>query len=181
MAKQICRGIEKIDTCSAVLRTVPDLSSQTEAIAPSVPNQGPPYVRLNDLNECSGIALGSPTRFGNMAAPLKYFWDTSASEWASGALVDKPGIVFTSSSSMHGGQETTLLSMMLPLFHHGVILMGIPYTQGQLHTTTSGGTPYGASHVAAGKNPEKLSDDEKFLCQFQGERLATICLRLNTQ
>jgi NAD(P)H dehydrogenase (quinone) len=172
MARLIARGIEEVPGMQARLRTVPPVSTVCEATADSVPDSGPPYVTLADLRECSGLALGSPTRFGNMAAPLKYFLDSSSSEWLSGAMSGKPACVFTSSSSLHGGQETTLLSMMLPLLHHGMVLLGIPYSETDLFKTSTGGTPYGASHVAGLDSTRPLSDEEKRLCRAQGRRLA---------
>src|SRR5579872_4636299 len=155
MAQYVARGIESVSGVEARLRTVPPVSPTTEATAPSVPDSGAPYVTLEDLKQCDGLVLGSPTRFGNMAAPLKYFLDTTSSLWLSGSLVNKPAGVFSSTSSLHGGQETTLMSMMLPLMHLGFVLVGIPYTEPDLNTTTSGGTPYGATHAAGtqGKNP----------------------------
>lgn len=172
MARHIARGIELVEGMSARLRTVPAVSTECESIAPAVPESGAPYASIKDLQECIGLALGSPTRFGNMAAPLKYFIDTTSAIWLSGDLVNKPATVFTSTSTMHGGQESTCLSMMLPLLHHGMILLGIPYTQIELSKTQSGGTPYGSSHVAGGDNNRELTDDEIRLCQAQGKRLA---------
>lgn len=170
MARLIARGVESIDGCNAVLRTVPEISigREDETLAES----GDPFVELNDLSECSGLILGSPTRFGNMSAPLKYFIDDTSSLWMSGALAGKPAAVFTSSTSMHGGQESTLLSMMMPLLHHGMLICGIPYTESALSKTVSGGTPYGASHVAGVANNNPISDDEKNLCIALGKRLA---------
>jgi NAD(P)H dehydrogenase (quinone) len=179
MAQYIARGVESIPTMEAKIRTVPPVSPTTEATDPSVPESGAPYATLEDLKSCAGLALGSPTRFGNMAAPMKYFLDQTSSLWLSGSLVNKPATVFSSTSSMHGGQETTLLSMMLPLFHLGFIVMGIPYTESDLNNTQSGGTPYGASHTAgvSGKNP--ITEEEQRLCFAQGKRLAEIAMRLN--
>lgn len=179
MAKQIARGVEQISGIEARLRTVPAVSTDCEATAPAVPAEGAIYCTNDDLQHCAGLALGSPTRFGNMAAALKYFLDGTAGLWAAGALTNKPGAVFTSTSSLHGGQETTLLSMMLPLLHHGMLITGIPYTEEALHTTHTGGTPYGASHVANKENVN-LSEDESKLCQALGKRLATIALQLKT-
>ena len=176
MAQQIARGVEHISGIEARLRTVPAVSTDCEATAPAVPAEGAIYCTNDDLQHCAGLALGSPTRFGNMAAALKYFLDGTAGLWAAGALTNKPGAVFTSTSSLHGGQETTLLSMMLPLLHHGMLITGIPYTEEALHTTHTGGTPYGASHVANKENVN-LSDDEIKLCQALGKRLATIALQ----
>ena len=178
MAKQISRGIEEVAGMTARLRTVPAVSPNTKATADAVPTAGAPYVTLDDLQECSGMALGSPTRFGNMAAPLKYFLDTTSSLWLSGALAGKPASVFTSTSSMHGGQETTLLSMALPLIHHGMVLVGLPYTESDLASTQSGGTPYGASHLAGLDSKNPLTEEEKRLCKAQGKRLAEIAKKL---
>ena len=172
LAELIAQGIESVPGCDARLRTVPAVSPVAEATAPDVPADGAPYVELDDLKECAGIAVGSPTRFGNMAAAMKYFWNGTASEWLSGALAGKPACVFTSTGSLHGGQESTLLSMMIPLFHHGLMVLGLPYTQPELMTTSTGGTPYGASHWAGldGKHP--ISEDEKRLAIALGRRLA---------
>ncbi len=178
MAQQVARGIEKIPPMHARLRTVPEVSPMPERSANSVPASGPPYVTLDDLQQCAGLALGSPARFGNMAAPLKHFIDTTTALWLSGKLVGKPASVFTSSSSMHGGQETALISMMLPLMHHGMIIVGLPYSEGALGRTTTGGTPYGASHVAGMESNRPLSGDEKELCQALGARLATLARAL---
>lgn len=178
MAEYIARGIEQADGVRSRIRTVPPVSSTIEATENSIPEAGPLYVTLDDLKECAGIALGSPTRFGNMAAPLKYFLDSTASLWLSGALVNKPAAVFTSTASIHGGQESTLLSMMLPLMHHGAIIVGIPYTEKELVNTTSGGTPYGASHTAGIDGKTAITEDEKKLCIALGKRLATITKKL---
>ncbi|MES2884088.1 MAG: NAD(P)H:quinone oxidoreductase [Pseudomonadota bacterium] len=179
MARAIARGIESVQGCAARLRTVPPISATTEAVAPTEPDSGPPYCELDDLKECSGLVLGSPTRFGNMAAPLKYFLDSTSGLWMSGALIGKPAAVFTSTGSLHGGQETTLLSMMLPLLHHGMVLVGLPYSEPQLSTTTSGGTPYGASHHAGvGGAPKPPSSDELALAEALGRRVASIAVRL---
>ena len=178
MAQTIARGIEQVEGVTARLRTVPPVSALSEATAPAVPSVGPPYAELSDLEECAGVALGSPTRFGNMAAPLKYFLDSTAGLWLSGALAGKPAAVFTSTSSMHGGQETTLLTMMLPLLHHGMLLLGIPYTEPDLTATQSGGTPYGASHTAGPQSDLPLTDHEKRLCLALGARLATVASKL---
>lgn len=172
MAQQIGRGIEKVPDMQARLRTVPEVSPVNEAVAPAVPDTGAPYATLDDLKECVGLALGSPARFGHMAAPLKHFLDSSTPLWLSGGLIGKPAAVFTSSSTLHGGQETTLHAMMLPLLHHGMLLLGIPYTEPALTHTTTGGTPYGASHVAGSEGGRPLSEDEKALCQALGTRLA---------
>ncbi|WP_347331991.1 NAD(P)H:quinone oxidoreductase [Marinimicrobium locisalis] len=174
MAQQIARGVNRASGFEARLRTVPPVSAETEATAPAVPESGAPYATLDDLKHCSGLLLGSPTRFGNMAAPLKYFLDSTSSLWVNGDLIDKPAAVFTSTSSLHGGQEATLLSMMLPLLHQGMILVGQPYSEPALTRTRTGGTPYGASHWAAGPEPETLSEDEITLCQALGERLARL-------
>ncbi len=178
LARQVCRGIESVQGVSARLRTVPPVSASTEASENPVPEQGPPYASMDDLAECDGLALGSPTRFGNMAAPMKYFLDQSSGLWLKGALVDKPAGVFTSTSSLHGGQESTLLSMMLPLFHHGMILLGVPYTDGNLGKTRSGGTPYGPSAFAPGPGPSKLEKEEIAIARLLGQRLAQTALQL---
>lgn len=178
MAQQIARGIEQVSGMEARIRTVPAVSSDCEATAPAVPTEGAVYCTLDDLRDCSALALGSPTRFGNMAAAMKYFLDGTASLWASGALAGKPAAVFTSTSSLHGGQESTLLTMMLPLLHHGMLITGIPYTEEALHHTRTGGTPYGASHLAA-KDNTGLSNDETLLCQSLGKRLANITAKLS--
>jgi NAD(P)H dehydrogenase (quinone) len=178
LARQVCRGIESVPGVSARLRTVPPVSAATEASESAVPEQGPPYASMEDLAECDGLALGSPTRFGNMAAPMKYFLDQSSGLWLKGALVGKPAGVFTSSSSLHGGQESTLLSMMLPLFHHGMLLMGVPYSDGNLGKTRSGGTPYGPSAFAPGPGPSKLEEEESAIARLLGQRLAQTALKL---
>lgn len=178
MANQIARGIEKVKGVEARIRTVPAVSPTTEATQPPVPREGPPYATLEDLAGCIGLVLGSPTRFGNMAAPLKHFFDTTGPLWLSGALAGKPAAVFTSTGSMHGGQETTLISMMLPLLHHGMLIVGIPYTEEALNTTMSGGTPYGASHVAGPRHDRPLTAEEKKLCRALGERLARVAVAL---
>lgn len=178
MAEQVSRGVEKVTGIESRLRTVPAVSSNAEASEPSVPNDGPPYATLEDLQHCAGLVLGSPTRFGNMAAALKYFLDQTGGLWQSGALIDKPAACFTSTASLHGGQETTLTSMMLPLLHHGMIMVGLPYSEPALVETTSGGTPYGASHVAGGDNKRALTTDETTLCQALGKRVATLAMAL---
>jgi len=175
LARQICRGVESIAGMRARLRTVPPVTATTVAKDPAVPDDGPPYATQEDLAECAGLLLGSPTRFGNMAAPLKHFLDGTSGLWLSGALVGKPAAVFTSTQSLHGGQESTLLSMMLPLLHHGMYLVGIPYTERGLHETEGGGSPYGASHVARGG---ALSDIERDLGQALGRRVAALAQRL---
>jgi len=178
MARLIARGVEEESDMHAKLRTVPEVSSVCEAIEDAIPKAGAPYVSEADLRECSGLILGSPTRFGNMAAPLKYFLDTTSQLWMSGALIGKPASVFTSTSSLHGGQETTLLSMMLPLMHHGMLLLGVPYSETNLLHTSSGGTPYGASHLAGADSKLPLSDEEKQICRTQGRRMAALAVRL---
>lgn len=178
LARLIARGIDSVDGCRARLRTVPKVSTVCEATAAAVPDSGAPYVERQDLVECAGLAMGSPTRFGNMAAAMKYFLDGTAPEWMQGSLAGKPACVFTSSSSMHGGQESTLLSMMIPLLHHGMVLLGLPYSETGLSHTRSGGTPYGASHVAGSDNSATLSEDEKKLALAQGRRLAETALKL---
>lgn len=174
MAHEIAHGVEAVEGCAARLRTVPSVSAECEAVAPEVPETGPPYARLEDLRECSGLALGSPTRFGNMAAPLKHFLDGTSELWLAGTLAGKPAAVFTSTASLHGGQETTLLSMMLPLLHHGMVLLGLPYHERDLLATTTGGTPYGPSHVAGPRDEAPLSPEERRLCVALGRRLATL-------
>jgi NAD(P)H dehydrogenase (quinone) len=176
MANQIARGVEAVEGSEAVLRTVPDISSVCEKTAESIPLQGAIYATLADLKNCDGLALGSPTHFGNMAAPLKYFIDSTTETWFSGALIGKPASVFTSTGSLHGGQESTLLSMMLPLLHHGMLLLGLPYTESALRETTSGGTPYGPSHLS--QEQLGLTDHEKKLCVALGTRLAKTALLL---
>ena len=178
MAELIAEGIERVPGASARLRTVPKVAATTTIAEPSIPDAGAPYCELRDLEECAGLALGSPTRFGNMAAAMKYFLDGTASLWMSGALVGKPACVFTSTASLHGGQETTLLSMMLPLLHHGMLIMGLPYTQAELLATRTGGTPYGASHFAGAADDQPVSDAERALCIAQGKRLAEVAMRL---
>lgn len=178
MAQLVARGIEQVPGATARLRTVPQVAAVTERASPPVPDAGAPYVELADLAACAGLALGSPTRFGNMAAPLKAFWDTTSELWLKGALAGKPACVFTSTSTLHGGQETTLVSMMLPLLHHGMLILGVPYTEAELALTTSGGTPYGASHTAGMANDRAITDHEKKLCIAQGRRLAEVALKL---
>jgi NAD(P)H dehydrogenase (quinone) len=179
MARQIARGVDAVSGVQARLRTVPAVSAETEKTAPDVPADGPPYATHRDLRECSGLILGSPTRFGNVAAPLKYFLDSTSALWLSGDLAGKPAAVFTSTGTLHGGQEATLLSMMLPLLHHGMLLAGLPYTEPELGVTTGGGTPYGASHVSGlGGEPRPLSRDEAALCEALGRRVATLALKL---
>lgn len=180
MAEHVARGIEKVEGIEARIRTVPAVSPVSEAIEANVPTEGPPYATLDDLKSCAGLALGSPTRFGNMAAPLKYFLDTTSALWQSGALIGKPASVFTSTTSLHGGQETTLISMMLPLIHHGALIVGLPYSESELFTTQSGGTPYGPSHTAGQNSDVPLTPEEKILCQKLGKRLADIALKLSS-
>ncbi|HYG06968.1 MAG TPA: NAD(P)H:quinone oxidoreductase [Stenotrophomonas sp.] len=178
LARQIARGIGEVPGMAARLRTVPPVSALTQPLAPAVPEEGAPYVELADLAECSGLALGSPTRFGNMAAPVKHFLDGLGAEWASGTLVGKPAAVFTSTATMHGGQESTLLSMQVPLLHHGCVIVGIPYTEPALSHTRSGGTPYGASHVSGANDDPQPSEDEVQLARALGRRLAGIARKL---
>ena len=178
LARQVARGIEEVDGMQARLRSVPPVAPVTQQAAPPVPEDGAPYVDKRDLVECAGLVMGSPTRFGNMAAPLKHFIDTLGAEWASGTLVGKPAGVFTSTSTMHSGQESTLLSMMLPLLHHGCVLAGIPHTEPALNTTSTGGTPYGASHSAGLKDDPQPSDDEAVLARVLGRRIAQLAARL---
>jgi NAD(P)H dehydrogenase (quinone) len=178
MARLVARGIESVTSCNARIRTVPPVSAECEAVKSDIPDSGPPYATLDDLRQCAGLALGSPTRFGNMAAPLKYFLDTTSSLWLSGDLVGKPAGVFTSTSSIHGGQETTLLSMMLPLLHHGMLVLGVPYTETALIKTRSGGTPYGPSHLAGSDSKLPLTEDEKTICISLGRRLAETVVKL---
>lgn len=177
LANKIALGIEQAGL-EACLRTVPEITTQLGDTQEAVPNNGDPYVSHQDLVECAGLALGSPTRFGNMAAPLKHFIDSTSGQWLSGVLENKPACVFSSTGSMHGGQESTLLSMMLPLLHHGMVICGLPYSEPRLHTTTTGGTPYGVTHLAQGEQPNKLSEDEIHLCIAQGKRLANFAKQL---
>jgi NAD(P)H dehydrogenase (quinone) len=179
MAQLIARGIESQSGIKARIRSVPKVSSNCEATEPDIPASGDPYVELSDLQECIGLALGSPTRFGNMAAAMKYFLDSTVSTWLKGDLIGKPAAVFTSSGSMHGGNEATLLSMMLPLLHHGMVMVGIPYSEAELSATKTGGTPYGASHVAGANDDLAISPDERKLCLALGKRLGQIALKLS--
>ena len=181
MAQTIARGVESVNGAKARIRTVPKVSANCEATEPEVPSSGAPYVELQDLEECIGLALGSPTRFGNMAAPMKYFWDSTIAAWLSGELIGKPAAVFTSSGSMHGGNESTLLSMMLPLLHHGMLLMGLPYSHPELSTTQTGGAPYGATHVAGMNGDPTLSPDELALAKALGKRLAEAVAKLQAR
>ena len=180
LAELIAQGIESVAGCEAVLRTVPAVSAVSEATEPAVPSSGAPYVELADLEHCAGLALGSPTRFGNMAAPLKYFIDGSSAQWLSGALTGKPACVFTSTGSLHGGQESTLLSMMLPLLHHGMLMLGLPYSEPALMTTASGGSPYGATHWSGIAGDKTFSDDTRTLAIALGKRLATTAKKLQS-
>lgn len=178
MAERICRGVEEVPGMQARLRTVPPVSTVCEAVADDIPASGPVYAKHADLVECAGLALGSPTRFGNMAAPLKYFLDGTAGLWLSGALAGKPAGVFTSTSTLHGGQETTLLSMMLPLLHQGMLIVGVPYTEKELNTTRSGGTPYGPSHLAGSDSRLGVTPEEMALCRALGRRIAGVAKAL---
>ena len=178
MAQLIARGVESVNGAKARIRTVPKVSANCEATESDIPSSGDPYVELRDLEECVGLALGSPTRFGNMAAPMKYFLDGTTSLWLKGGLIGKPAAVFTSTGSMHGGNESTLLTMMLPLMHHGMLIVGLPYSEPALTATQSGGTPYGASHIGGAMDDKKITDDEKKLCLALGKRLAETALKL---
>lgn len=178
MAQLVARGVEKTPGMNAMLRTVPEVSTICEATADSIPEQGAPYVTTDDLASCSGLVLGSPTRFGNMAAPMKYFIDSTSANWMAGHLSGKPAGLFTSVSSLHGGHESTLLSMMLPLLHHGMLLVGTPYSEPELLSTTTGGTPYGPSHLAGKESNLPISQDEKNLCMAIGQRVAEIAKKL---
>lgn len=178
MAQLISRGVESVPGVKARLRTVPKVSANCEATEPDIPSTGAPYAELADLEACAGIAIGSPTRFGNMAAPMKYFLDGTAGLWLKGALIGKPAAVFTSSGSMHGGNESTLLTMMLPLMHHGMLIVGLPYSEPVLSSTQSGGTPYGASHIGGAMDDKPITEDERKLCIALGKRLAETALKL---
>lgn len=178
MARWVAAGVDRVPGMSARLRTVPPVSAVSEAVAPAVPDSGAPYCELKDLEQCAGLALGSPTRFGNMAAPMKYFWDGTSELWLRGALAGKPAAVFSSTASLHGGQETTLVTMMLPLLHHGMLIVGLPYTEDTLMRTASGGTPYGATHVAGAASDRPIDESEKSLCIALGRRVAETALRL---
>jgi NAD(P)H dehydrogenase (quinone) len=178
LAESICEGIHLVPGCAARLRTVPAVSAVSEATEPAIPAEGPPYAEAKDLKECAGLIMGSPTRFGNMSAAMKYFVDQSLNAWLSGDLIGKPAAVFTSTGSLHGGQETTLLSMMLPLLHHGMLMVGLPYSEPDLASTTSGGTPYGASHVAGGDGSKPVTEEELRLARALGQRVATIAQKL---
>lgn len=181
MAQLVARGIEEVPNAVARIRTVPPVSTICEATADDIPESGPPYATHDDLKECIGLALGSPTRFGNIASALKYFFDGTSDLWLSGTLAGKPAAVFTSTSSMHGGQESTLLSMSLPLLHHGMLLTGLPYSETDLMHTASGGTPYGASHLAGADSKREISDEEKRLCKALGKRLAEAAIKLSAK
>lgn len=178
MARHIAHGIESVSDCKAVIRTVPSVSTTCESTESDIPDSGPPFATHDDLINCDGLALGSPTRFGNMAAPMKYFIDSTSDIWASGNLIDKPATVFSSTASLHGGQETTLLTMMMPLLHHGMLMLGIPYSEASLSATESGGTPYGATHVAGSNDDLPITEDEKALCIAVGKRLAEVANKL---
>ncbi|MGH8193195.1 MAG: NAD(P)H:quinone oxidoreductase [Woeseiaceae bacterium] len=178
LAREVCQGVDSIAGVSARLRTVPAVSAVCEAVEAPVPEQGPPYATREDLAECAGLLLGSPTRFGNMAAPLKYFLDGTSTEWLSGTLANKPAGLFTSTSTLHGGQESTLLTMAIPLLHHGMLIVGVPYTEPELSTTRTGGSPYGASHVTWNNEADELSDDDRTLARVLGARVASIAKRL---
>ena len=180
LAREICEGVDGVSGASARLRTVPAVSTTVAATESPIPADGPPFATKEDLRDCAGLIMGSPTRFGNMAAPLKYFIDGTGSEWMGGSLTGKPAAVFTSSSSLHGGQETTLLTMALPLIHHGMLFVGLPYTEPALSSTTTGGTPYGASHVTWNRDPDALADDERELARALGRRVAEVALRLSS-
>ena len=178
LAREVCHGVDSVDGMASRLRTVPAVSAVTEAVEDDIPESGPPYAVVQDLVDCAGLVMGSPTRFGNMAAALKYFLDGTGSEWLAGSLCGKPAGVFTSTSTLHGGQESTLLTMAVPLLHHGMLLTGLPYTETALSTTTTGGTPYGASHITWNRKSDALSDDEKHLARVLGKRVADIARRL---
>ncbi len=178
LAREVCSGIDAVDGMSARLRTVPTVSAVTEATEDTVPDSGPPYATNADLEECAGLVMGSPSNFGNMAASLKHFLDGTVGDWFRGVAVGKPAGLFASTGSLHGGQESTLLSMAIPLLHHGMIIVGLPYTEPALSTTTTGGTPYGPTHVTWNRDPDSLSDEEKELCRALGKRVAEIAKRL---
>lgn len=181
MANLVARGVASVKNCIATVRTVPPVSTTTESVDNEVPGKGPPFVSPEDLSRCNGMILGSPARFGNMAAPLKYYLDSTSDLWLSGTMINKPAGVFTSSATIHGGQESTLLSMMLPLLHHGMIIVGLPYSEPALNQTSSGGTPYGASHVCGADNKIPITEDEKELCMALGKRVAMIANALDSQ
>ena len=179
LAAQIARGVSRVQGMDARIRTVPSVSPNTEASLPAVPDDGAPYASKDDLANCAGLAIGSPTRFGNMAAPLKYFLDSTGDLWLNGTLNGKPAGAFTSTGSLHGGQESTLLTMMVPLLHHGMVLCGVPYSESALNETSAGGTPYGPSHWAGTGEPQSVNDHEKAICQTFGERLARLAMKLH--
>lgn len=179
LAREVCAGVDSVDGMAARLRTVPTVSTVAESVAAVVPDAGPPYATPGDLRECCGLLMGSPTRFGNMAAALKYFIDGTATEWLAGHAAGKPAGVFTSTSSLHGGQESTLLTMAIPLLHHGMLITGIPYTEEALSTTTTGGSPYGASHITWNRSADALSEDERALARALGRRVATVAQKLS--
>ena len=178
MAREVCKGVDSVKGCAARLRTVPPVSAVSESVEDAIPDSGPPYVTTDDLAECSGMVMGSPTRFGNMSASLKYFLDSTGGDWVKGTLVGKPAGVFTSTSTVHGGNETTLLTMAIPLLHHGMLYVGLPYSEEKLTSTTTGGSPYGATHVTWNKNPDSLSADENYLASALGQRVAEIAAKL---
>lgn len=178
MAREVCKGVDSVKGCTARLRTVPTVSAVSESVEDAIPDSGPPYVTTDDLAECSGMVMGSPTRFGNMSASLKYFLDSTGGDWVKGTLVGKPAGVFTSTSTVHGGNETTLLTMAIPLLHHGMLYVGLPYSEEKLTSTTTGGSPYGATHVTWNKNPDSLSADENYLASALGQRVAEIAAKL---
>lgn len=178
MAREVCKGVDSVKGCTARLRTVPTVSAVSESVEDAIPDSGPPYVTTDDLAECSGLVMGSPTRFGNMSASLKYFLDSTGGDWVKGTLVGKPAGVFTSTSTVHGGNETTLLTMAIPLLHHGMLYVGLPYSEEKLTSTTTGGSPYGATHVTWNKNPDSLSADENYLASALGQRVAEIAAKL---
>ena len=180
LAREVCRGVDSVKGMAARLRTVPPVSAVSEATEDAIPDSGPPYVSSTDLAECAGIVMGSPTRFGNMHSALKYFIDSTGADWMKGSLIGKPAGVFTSTSSLHGGSETTLLTMAIPLLHHGMLYVGLPYSEEELSTTTTGGSLYGATHVSWGKNPDLLSDEEKILAAKLGKRVAEIAAKLES-
>ena len=180
LAREVAHGVDAVGGMASRLRTVPRVSTVVEAVEDDVPESGPPYATVNDLAECSGLVMGSPTRFGNMAAPLKFFLDGTGTEWIAGKAAGKPAGVFTSTSSIHGGQESTLLTMAIPLLHHGMLLVGLPYSEAVLSTTTTGGTPYGAIHVSWNRKADALSDDERNLARALGQRVAEIAKKLET-
>lgn len=178
LAREVCKGVDSVEGMAARLRTVPPVSAVSEAVGEPVPDSGPPYVSTDDLADCAGLVMGSPTRFGNMGAALKYFLDSTGADWIKGTLTDKPAAVFTSTSTLHGGSETTLLTMAIPLLHHGMLYVGVPYSENELTTTTTGGSPYGASHVSWNRKPDTLADEEKRVARALGKRVAKISAQL---